>query len=370
MPVPLLDLTRENKPLLASVEEALHLLFEKSHFVMGQSLLDFEASALEYLEMGDDHFTLGVSSGTDALLLGLMVLGLKPGDKVVVPPFTFFATAGVVERLGLIPYFVDIDQHSFNLSTEALKKADDPEIKAIIPVHLYGQAADISKIVKIAKEKNWYVLEDAAQAIGAKEDSKQVGHFGDLCAYSFYPTKNLGAFGDAGLLVGKKEFEEKAKRMRVHGMKDRYSHLEVGGNFRMDAIQAAVLNIKIKNLNDWHLARRGNAKKYNEMLANIDGLVLPQELDSKYHTYNQYVIRVKDNKRNELKTYLDEKQVGNMIYYPTPLHTQPCFSELGYKYGDFSISEQACKEVLALPIYPYLSDEEHQEVCETIISFY
>ena len=372
MAVSLLDLKRENQPLLEQVQKAWAPLLENSQFVLGNAVSSFEEHALKYLELSDDYFALGVSSGTDALLMALMLLELEPGSEVVTTPFTFFATAGCIERAGYKIRFSDIEEKSFNIDPALLSSGSFEKVKAVVPVHLYGQTSPMKEVMQVANSRGWYVIEDAAQAIGAKFENRQAGAFGHMTAYSFYPTKNLGAFGDAGLVVGEKKYYEKAQRVRVHGMKDRYEHLEVGGNFRIDALQAAVLDIKLNHLAEWHERRRKNAAAYTERFksSGVDKTIaLPEEMPGCYHTYNQYVIRV-PGKRDELKKFLDEKQIGNLIYYPTPLHTQPCFSHLGYIEGEFPVAEKACKEVLALPIYPFLEEKELETVVDAINSFF
>lgn len=390
--VPLLDLTRENKPLLDEIRAAIDPLLVSSQFILGKAVDDFEAAASKYFGVKPEQ-AIAVSSGTDAQLLALMALdGLdtprlssssegayrdnaatRPPAECITSPFTFFATGGVIHRAGMRIRFADIDPRTFNIDPEKARAAVTEKTAALMPVHLYGQSADMDALSALAKEKNLVLIEDAAQAMGAKFNGKPVATMGDMGEVSFFPTKNLGAFGDAGMLIVRNEkFVEKARRIRVHGMKNRYEHLEVGGNFRIDAIQAAILNVKLKYLNQWHEMRRANAVHYRKALGALnlgERLILPYEDPRCYHIYNQFIVRV-PGKRDELKKALDEKQIGNMIYYPTPLHLQPCFAYLGYKKGDFPESEKACDEVLALPIHSHITSDEIDQVVAAIAAFF
>lgn len=372
MSVPLLDLTRENGPLLEKINKKIAHITSTSQFILGQSVADFEQQVSDFFDL-KDHFALGVSSGTDALLLALHVLDFEAGKNVITTPYTFYATSGVIHRAGLVPKFVDIKPGSFNIDPEKIKEAVDENTVAIMPVHLYGQPVDMDEINLIADQYNLKVIEDNAQALGAQYKNRPTGTLGDLGGISFFPTKNLGAFGDAGLVIGKKEYEEKAKQIRVHGMKDRYDHVEIGGNFRIDAIQAAVLSEKLPYLNQWNNERQNNAAEYRKLFQekNLDKTVtVPEEESGRSHIYHQYVIRVPEDSRNELKAFLDEKKIGNMIYYPKSLHEQKPFEYLGYRTGDFPESERATREVLALPIHQSITKEEISEVVEAIASFY
>ena len=373
MPVPLLDLTRENLPLLDEINAAMRPLFEKSQFILGQAVDDFEKQLASYFSTIPEK-VIAVSSGTDAQLLALMALEAKPNSEVITTPFTFFATAGVIHRAGLRPRFVDIDPKTFNIRPDLANEAVNTQTVAMMPVHLYGQAADLDPMLQHCRERGLALIEDAAQAMGARYKNKMVGAIGTMGEISFFPTKNLGAFGDAGLLlVNDDTYVAKSRRLRVHGMKDRYEHLEVGGNFRIDAIQAAILSVKLPHLNGWHEARRKNAKLYRQLLGEIeqkDFLILPYEDPNAYHIYNQFVIRVPSGRRDALKKYLDEKNIGNMIYYPTPLHLQPCFAYLGHKKGDFPESEKACSEVLALPIHSHITPSEIEQVASAIKAYF
>ncbi len=373
MGVPLLDLTRENLPLLAEIKQAIEPILQKSSFILGEDVAKLEEECRNYFEL-KQGFTCGVSSGTDAQLLALMALAHEPGSEYITTPFTFFATAGVIARAGLKIRFADIEEDTFNISPLEIKKQVNASTAGIMPVHLYGQSADMTAIMQIARERHLSVIEDACQSMGARHQGIMCGNFGDFTSISFFPTKNLGAFGDAGLIVSTREdLKDKTFRLRVHGMKNRYEHLEVGGNFRLDTLQAAVLRVKLKHLNNWHERRRQNAKLYYEIFSTAglaEEIVLPVEKEGNYHIYNQFVIRVKNGKRDALKAWLDERQIGNMIYYPTPLHLQACFKHLGYHKGDFPIAERACEEVLALPIHPFTREEEISEVVTTIRTFY
>ncbi len=373
MSVPLLDLRRENGPLLEEIMAAMKPVMESSSFILGKTVSDFEAQSEAYLELQPPSYALGVSSGTDALLLALHALELPAGGEVITTPFTFYATAGTIHRAGLKPRFVDILPDTFNIDSAKIEAAINGNTVAIMPVHLYGQMADMDAIMAIAKKHNLPVIEDTAQSIGARQNGKQAGTIGDYGAYSFFPTKNLGAFGDAGLLASTRaDLRDKTFRNRVHGQKDRYEHIEIGGNFRIDALQAAVLSVKMKHLNSWHEMRRANAKTYNEFFAAspIDEVVLPVEKPGNYHIYNQFIIRVTGGKRDALKKHLDDAGIGNMIYYPRTLHEQVAFSYLGHKKGDFPISEQATEEVLALPIHSYITKEEILETSKAIAAFF
>lgn len=373
MAVPLLDLKRENRPLLDQIKRKVEPILQSSQFVMGEQISLLEEELSQYLKT-DNAKVLGVSSGTDALLLALMAMDLEQGAEVITSPFTFFATVGAIHRAGYRPVFADIQEDTFQIDPEQVIAHKTNRTKALLPVHLFGQSADMSRLMEIAKENSWLVLEDAAQSIGAKHKDKFLGTIGDFGAFSFFPTKNLGAFGDAGLLVvNNSDFSEKATRMRVHGMHERYQHIDVGGNFRMDTIQAAILQVKLMHLNSWHEMRRKNANLYNRLFHEKslqEHLILPIEKEENYHIYNQYVVRVKNEKRDALKKHLDSKKIGNAIYYPIPMHLLESFKHLGYKQGDFPKAEKACQQVLALPVHSYITAEEVVEVVETIAQFF
>jgi len=344
--------------------------------------------------LGCKH-AIGVSSGTDALLLALMAINIEPGDEVIVPTYSFFATAGVVSRLNAVLVLTDIDPVTFNIDTEDVKRKITSKTRAIIPVHLYGQSADLEPITKIAREKNIFVIEDAAQAIGTEyKDGKCVGTIGDIGCFSFFPSKNLGGYGDGGLVTtNNDELAYMLRIKRVHGGEQKYYHKVIGGNFWIDALQAAVLRVKLPHLDKWSEKRRANAEYYNELfiknsLAEDTGktkfddrnkVLLPKAVYKSeirnpkseirnYHIYNQYVIRVQ--KRDELKKFLTENEIGNEIYYPVPFHMQQCFANLNHKKGDFPEAEKAAKNTLAIPVYPDLTKEELDYMINAIKDYF
>ncbi|MBF0276173.1 MAG: DegT/DnrJ/EryC1/StrS family aminotransferase [SAR324 cluster bacterium] len=382
--VPLLDLQSQLTPLRAEIMTAVKDVIDSTQYIMGPKVEELENSIAEY--SGVSH-AVGVSSGTDALLLALMALDIGPGDLVITSNFSFFATAGVVARLNATPVFVDIDPVSFNLSPKALgnllsnmKEKERKKVKAVIPVHLYGQCAEMSSILSITRQFGIPVIEDAAQAIGAEylieNEVKRAGSLGSIGCFSFFPSKNLGGIGDGGMIVtSDDEIAKILKLKRVHGESTQYHHEVIGGNFRMDPIQAAVLTVKLQYLNKWHQERQKNAEYYSILFQqeNIADLILPQSIYSKqglsnYHIFNQYVIRTE--RRNELQTHLAKHQIAARIYYPIPFHLQPCFQSLGYQKGDFPESEKAAQTVLALPVYPELTDAMQEYVVEKIVEFF
>lgn len=353
MQVKLLDLQAQYRPLREEIRNAIDEVCDAQSLVLGPHVASFEKHLADYCQT---KHAVGVTSGTDALLLSLMAIGIRPGDEVICPTFTFFATAGCIARLGAAPVFVDIDPKTFNLDPNLIERAITPRTKAIIPVHLFGQMADMKAVNEISRRYGLKIIEDAAQAIGAKQFGKTACSIGDMGCLSFYPTKNLGAFGDAGAVCTNDDaLADELRLLREHGMKPRYYYKKIGGMFRLAAIQAAVLNVKLKYLDEWHEARRSNAHRYDQLLAG-SGVVTPYIDDGNYSIYNQYVVRV--HNRDAVRAKLAEKQIGTEVYYPVPLHTQECFADLGYKVGGFPISEQACQEVLALPIYPELPAEQ------------
>ena len=374
MKVPQLDLVVQYKSIKNEIDTAILDVLEKGHFIMGENVKKIEESIASFV--GVKH-AIGVASGTDALLISLMAIGIKPGDEVITTPFTFFATAGSIARLYAKPIFVDIDPKTYNIDVskleEMLKKRYSPKMKAIIPVHLYGQCADMDPIIELAKKYNLKVIEDAAQSLGATYKDKQSGSMGDFGAFSFFPTKNLGAYGDGGMIVtNNDELAERARILRVHGAKPKYYHSIVGLNSRLDEIQAAVLNVKFKYLPKWIEQKRKVAEIYNKLFAkDLSGKVItPYEAPYNYHTYHQYTIRVGADKRDNLRAYLKEQGIGTSVYYPLSLHLQKCFDYLGYKEGDFPESEKASKEVLSLPMYPEISNEKVKFVYDLIFKFY
>ena len=369
MNIPILDLTAQLAQYREAALSAITRVVDSQRFIMGDEVTRFEAALAEYV--GVPH-GIGVSSGTDALLAALMALDVGPGDEVLTTPFSFFATAGVVARLGAKPVFVDIDPATFNLTEAAVRGAITSKTKAIIPVHLFGQMCDLGTLYEATDRPA--IIEDSAQALGASLRGKMNGHFGDCACVSFFPSKNLGGFGDGGGILSRDDdFAERMRIMRVHGSKPKYHHHVVGGNFRLDALQAAVLAVKLPFLDGWADGRRANADRYAALFEERGlvrrGLVKPPvEMVGARHVYNQYVIRAQ--RRDELKGYLSQHGVGSMVYYPQPLHLQPCFADLNYGEGDFPEAERACQEVLALPVYPELEPEALSSVVDTVCSFY
>ncbi|HKB10808.1 MAG TPA: DegT/DnrJ/EryC1/StrS family aminotransferase [Vicinamibacterales bacterium] len=368
MRVPLLDLEAQYRPLRDAILAAITRVCDSQRFIMGPEIeaLERELAA----QLGVRH-AIAVSSGTDALLLAMMALGVGPGDEVVTTTYSFFATAGCVVRLGAKPVLVDIDPATFNIDPQQTSAAITPRTKAILPVHLYGLAADLDPIMAAADRACVAVIEDAAQAIGATYKSQPLGGIGKLGCFSFFPSKNLGAFGDAGLVTTNDDaLAKQARLMRTHGMQPRYHHHVVGANFRMDALQAAVLRVKAPHLEAWTEGRRRNAGTYRTLFreAGLDGAItLPTEPPDRRHIYNQFVIRTPE--RDALKKHLDEQGIGNEIYYPVPFHLQPCFADLGYRRGAFPHAERAAAETLAIPIYGELTGAQQQTVVSTIAEF-
>lgn len=365
-PIPLLDLKAQYAELREEILAAITRILESQQFILGPEVESLEAEVASYSHC---RYGIGVSSGTDALLVSLMAIDLQQGDEVITTPYTFFATGGSISRLGGRPVFVDIDPQTYNIDPEKIEAAITPRTKAIIPVHLFGQMADMDPIMAIAERYNLYVIEDAAQAIGAEYKGRRAGSIGHLGCFSFFPSKNLGGFGDGGMVVtNNAELADRVKLLRSHGARPKYYHKMVGGNFRLDALQAAVLRVKLKYLDNWTIARQRNAEQYQQLFtqAGIEAS-LPYVAEARRHVYNQFVIRVQS--RDSLMEYLKQNGIGCEIYYPVPLHLQDCFSNLGYKYGDLPISEKASLETLALPIYPSLNKAQQQRIVATIGSF-
>ena len=386
MRVALLDLKPQYLSLKKELDEAVLRVAESQYFILGPEVQKMEEEFCSYLKC---KHAIGVSSGTDALLLALMAINIKPGDEVIVPTYSFFATAGVVSRLNGVPVLTDIDPVTYNLDPDDVKRKVTPKTKAIIPVHLYGQCADMQPVMEIAKKHNLKVIEDGAQAIGAEyKDGKCAGTIGDIGCFSFFPSKNLGCYGDGGLVVtNNNELAHSLRIKRVHGGEPKYYHKVIGGNFRLDALQAAVLRVKLPHLNFWSEKRRENTEKYNSFFIeaglaeetgkiNFDDnnkILLPKAIYKdinelkNYHIYNQYIIRVQE--RDSLRDFLLKNEIGCEIYYPVPFHQQECFADLGYNDGDFPISETAGATTLALPIYPELSTGQQQFVVDKIKEF-
>ena len=390
MNVPLLDLKAQNGTLEPELQEAFLRVLRSSSFILGPEVDRFERALADYT--GAKH-ALGVSSGTDAILLALMALDIGPGDEVICPTFTFFATAGCVSRLGATPIFVDSCPVCFNLDLRDVAHRITPKTKAIMPVHLFGQAAEMDSVLSFGRRLQLRVIEDAAQAMGATYRGKQVGTLGDFGTISFYPTKNLGALGDAGaLLTNDTALYDRAKILRLHGMAPKYYHKEVGGNFRIDALQAAMLGVKLPHFDKYTEARRRNASCYAELLSKIPGvraakaeecgcsapaaekesarLVLPVAYPHNGHIWNQYTLRViGDGRRDALQAHLNAHGVGSEIYYPLPLHEQKCFEDLDHKPGDFPWAHRLAREVISLPIYPEIPNGHIEQVCQVIAEF-
>lgn len=386
MNVPLLDLKQQYQSIKEQVEPVILKLIESQMLILGQEVANLEKTLAEYC---GTKYAIGVSSGTDALLMALMAIGVGPDDEVILPTYSFFATAGVVARLFAKPVFVDSDPVTYNINPKLIETKITKKTKAIIPVHLYGQSCEMDEILQIAENYGIPVIEDAAQAIGCQyKNGKPVGSLGTIGCFSFYPTKNLGAFGDGGLVVTNDEaLATKLYQMRNHGMEPKYYHKFVGGNFRLDAIQAAVLNVKFPYLESWHEARRRNAEIYYNEFINIgladkigatefdehNKVLLPKPIykeygHKNYHIYNQFVIRVK--KRDELREFLSKNSIGTEIYYPVPFHRQECFAYLNYNDADFPVANRFAAESLALPIYPELNVEQIKYVVNKIAEFF
>ena len=379
MEVPLLDLKEQYEDIQEEILLATKEIFDSQRFILGPKVEELEKRIAGYCQC---DYAVGVSSGTDALLISLMTEGIGIGDLVVTTPYTFFATVGAVARVGARPVFVDIDKSTYNMDPEgldlALSHVDEEEksrVKAIIPVHLFGQCADMVRILKVAEEHDLSVIEDAAQAIGAEYEFadgeiKRAGSMGHYGCFSFYPTKNLGAFGEAGMVTtNDRVVYNNLKTMRNHGDVARYDHSFIGGNFRLDALQAAILLVKLKYLDEWIRKRRENASLYWTLFREegLEWILLPEEME-KRHVYNQFVIKIRD-RRDELKKYLAEKGVGCEVFYPVPLHMQACFEYLGYKSENFPVSVEAAKKTLGLPIYPELRPEQIHYVVDMIREF-
>jgi dTDP-4-amino-4,6-dideoxygalactose transaminase len=377
MKVPLLDLKAQLTTIRSEMLNAITAVLDSTQYIMGPPVADLEEKIADYCGV---QFAVGVSSGTDALLVALMALDVKPGDLVITTPYSFFATAGVIARLGARPVFIDIDPRTFNLDPEHLhdwfikNSRQIKKVKAIIPVHLYGQCADLDPILEIAGKYDIPVIEDAAQAIGAsypsKNGIKKAGSMGKMGCFSFFPTKNLGGIGDGGMVItNDSALAEKITKLRNHGSHQKYYHSLIGGNFRLDTIQAAALLVKLPHLESWHLARQKHAEYYDK--AFNDSMIKAPYVayQRSYHIYNQYVILVPD-KRDELRQYLADNEIGTEVYYPVPFHLQECFKYLGYKNGDFPHSEYTAAHSLALPIYPELMEDMQAYVVEKVLKFY
>ncbi len=371
MGVPLYDLSRQLQPLREEVLSALGRVWDSGAFALGPEVELFEREFAEYFGF---RYAIGCASGSDALLLALMALGIGPGDEVIVPSFTFFATASAVWRLGARPVFADIDPRTFNLSPEDVATRISERTRAIIPVHLFGQCAPMDQIERVARAHGLAIVEDVAQAVGAKWLGSYAGAWGEIGCFSFYPTKNLGGAGDGGMLVTSSEYlAERLRLLRCHGMHPRYFHQTVGINSRLDGFQAAVLRIKLRYLADWVRRRAENAERYCLLFREfrLEGLIeLPHVLPQAYHVWNQFVIRVPGGRRDALREFLHNRAIGTEIYYPIGLHEQKCFASLGYRPEDLPNTYRVSREVLALPIFPELTLDEQTAVVSSIAEFY
>jgi len=363
-----LDLTAQYKSIKKEIDKAVKRVLDSSAFIGGKEVEEFEKEVARFCGV---KYAIGVNSGTDALFLSLKALDINSGDEVITTPFTFIATAGVVANCGARPVFVDIDPETFNIDPSKIKKAITKKTKAILPVHLFGQMADMDEIMRIAKKHKLYVVEDAAQAIGAEYKKKKAGTVGDLGCFSFFPSKNLGAYGDGGMIVtNNAKLAEKVRLLKNHGSspKEKYLNLIIGTNSRLDALQAAILRVKLRYLPKWSRERAKRADYYSKNLKNVGDIITPKISSGRTHIFHQYTIRT--NSREELQKYLKERGIPTMIYYPLSLHLQPAFKYSGYKKGDLLKSQSTSKEVLSLPIYPELSKEEQDIIIRKIRVFY
>lgn len=369
MKVPMLDLSEQYKVLRDDVLKELDSVMSSSQFILGNNVKKIEADIAKFSNV---EYGIGCGNGSDAIHIALQAAGVGHGDEVITTSFTFFATGGAISRAGATPVYVDIDPETFNIDPTQIEAAITPNTKAILPVHLYGQMADMEGIAEIAKKYNLAVIEDAAQAIGAKRNNKNVGELGTAATYSFFPTKNLGAYGDGGMIVtNNSEIAEKSRIIRVHGSKPKYHHHIMGYNSRLDEVQAAILNVKFPHLENWGKLRRANAENYTNLLkaeSLTEYITIPQEVENNYHVYHQYTLRVPN--RDDLQKFLKERGIDTMVYYPIPLHLQPVYEELGYKEGDLPVSELASKEVLSLPMFPELKIEQQEYVVSNIKDFF
>jgi dTDP-4-amino-4,6-dideoxygalactose transaminase len=376
MKVPLLDLKPQYQTIKEEILRTAEEIFESQYFILGPRVEALEKEVAEYCHT---TYAVGVSSGTDALLLSLMAANIGPNDLVLTSPYTFFATAGSIARSGAVPVFVDVDPETYNISVESLEttvasmpKAQRRRLKGIIPVHLYGQCADMDPVLAVARAYDLVVVEDAAQAIGAEYNGRRAGSMGDAGCFSFFPSKNLGAFGDAGIVTTNSEsLYHQMVQLRVHGSHRKYYHMKIGGNFRLDALQAGILSIKLKRLDEWTRGRQENAALYRTLFsqAGLSEIIRLPVAKEERHIYNQFVIRVPD-RRDELLQYLHASEIGCEVYYPVPLHLQTCFGYLQYQTGDFPVSEDAAMHTLALPIYSEITHDQQAYVVEKIKSFY
>ena len=370
-PIQMVNLKSQYLRLKPEIDAAIDHVLDSTAFIQGSPVFEFEQQLSQYT---GSKYVVSCGNGTDALLAALMSLGIGKGDEVITPSFTFISVVEVITLLGAIPVFVEVCEDSYNMDVRALEKAVTPKTKAVIPVHLYGQCADMEPILKIAKQHNIKVIEDACQAIGTEYtfsdgSVKQAGTMGDIGCFSFFPSKNLGCYGDGGALMTQDaDLAEKMRAICKHGSKEKYHHLCVGFNSRLDTLQAAVLQVKFRYLDGFLAARKSAAKFYFEALKDIGWIELPDIKENTTHTFHQFTLKVKDGKRDALKQYLMEKSIPSMIYYPVPAHLQPAYQYLNYKDGDFPVTERLCREVLSLPMHTELSEGQLQYICETIVN--
>ncbi|MGZ5434766.1 MAG: DegT/DnrJ/EryC1/StrS family aminotransferase [Pyrinomonadaceae bacterium] len=359
--VPFVDLKAQYQTIKPEIDTAIARVIENTNFILGPQVAAFEKAFAEYV---GSAFCVGVNSGTAALQLALMACGIGQGDEVIVPSFTFFATAETVSVLGAVPVFVDVNPVSYTITAAGIEKAITPRTRAIIPVHLYGQAADLDPIRALADKHNLHVIEDAAQAHGAEYKGRRVGGLGAAGCFSFYPSKNLGAYGEAGAIVTNDEdLASRLRLLRQHGQTSKYAHAVVGYNFRLEEIQAAVLNVKLAHLDKWNNGRRERAARYNELLSETE-LVLPREMEYSRHVYHVYTVQC-DN-RDELQNHLAAKGIQCGVHYPIPIHLQPAYASLGYKAGDLPVTERLCERVLSLPMFAELTEAQQRAVADAI----
>ena len=368
-PVPFISLIPQHQSIADEVTSAVGRVLAEQKFILGEEVSELETEIAKHC---DSREAIGCASGTDALILALMALNIEPGDEVITSPFTFFATASSICRAGAKPVFVDIDPITFNLDPEAVAAAITPRTKAIMPVHLFGKCADMEPLWRLAVRHKVAIVEDACQAIGAEYRGRRAGVLGTIGCFSFFPTKNLGGAGDGGIMTTDDvDLAKSLRRLRVHGDAGHYHHLEIGLNSRLDALQAAILRVKLRHLDRWTEARRSNAARYNELFAArglTDDIRLPSEAHDERHVYNQYCVRIPNGNRDAVMKHLRGNQIGCMVYYPIPLHIQPCFASLGHRVGDFPQAEAASREVLALPIYPEMPAHHADLVVDGILT--
>lgn len=366
-PVPFIDLVAQYRTIRDEVRETVDQVFETQRFVLGEEVEQLESEIAAYC---DARFAIGCASGTDALVLSLLGLGIGPGDEVITSPFTFFASAGAIHRVGARPKFVDIDPATYNFDPNQVEAAIDEKTKAIMPVHIFGQCAEMEPLWRISASKNIPIVEDACQAIGAEYRGRRAGVLGRVGCFSFFPTKNLGGAGDGGIITtDDPELAGRLKRLRVHGDVGGYNHVEVGFNSRLDALQAAVLRVKLRHLDDWTAGRQQNARRYGELLRErslLSSVEPPSTASDHRHVFNQYTLRVRGGMRDAVMEYMRSEDVGCAVYYPISLHTQKCFEYLGYSAEDFPESNRASQEVLSLPIFSELTEEQQLRVADVL----